>query len=399
MAMIEDYGLRERLKHGNPVTLVLGAGVSFARGLPLWPELLRRAWEAAFGEDPYALDVELLERAQSVCRREGLPTEFLDRLDVRRHPFELQFAFEEIFSHLRWSASDERTRKRLGLRPRARRRDAHPASNEQRASELFADLLRKVLYRGLPRRSRMGTKPSDTLSLIAQAVRRSAMSEGHQRLIVQVITFNVDDLLEREVNAGCRRYIPYAVPICRASALRPLPVRRAIAIYHLHGFIPMDSSQYPYLMEDGAIEDVQPPAESLVFTDEQYWRAVGNPSGFASRVFSSALSGHCLFIGLSMTDLNIIRWLAQDAIERSDDFRRLTSGWSDPTEVEYNMFEELSRHYWITEKTPGDRHALQEPIGARVLRNTLDRRGVVCIDIPSWESREFQDWWKARFLS
>ena len=397
--MIEDYGLRDLLRHGTPVTLVLGAGVSFSRGLPLWPELLRRTWKTVFGQDLYALDDELVEQARNACRREGLPPEFLDRLDVRRHPFELQFAFEEIYNHLRWSASDAGARKSLGLAPRSRKREARPASNEQRAGELFADLLRSALYRGLPRRTRRGPEQSDTLSLIARAVRRSAMSEERQRLIDQVITFNVDDLLEREVNAGCRRSIPYAVPICRASALRPLPVRRAIAVYHLHGFLPMVPSQYPYFMEDGMIEDVQPPAESLVFTDEQYWRTVGNPSGFASRVFSNALSGHCLFIGLSMTDLNIIRWLAQDAIERSDDFRRLTSGWSDPTEAEFDMSEELSRHYWITEGTPGDRHGLRGPMGARVLRSTLDRRGVVCVDIPSWKSREFKDWWKARFLS
>jgi len=158
----------------------------------------------------------------------------------------------------------------------------------------------------------------------------------------------------------------------------------------------MKPSLYPHLLEDAQIDNIQPPAESVVFTDEQYWRAVGHPSGFASRVFSSALSGHCLFIGLSMTDLNIIRWLALDAIERSDDFRRLASGWHSPTEVEYNVIEELSRHYWITQGTPDEQEG---PTGECVLRSTLAGRGVECIDITSWESSEFQAWWKACFLS
>jgi hypothetical protein len=263
---------------------------------------------------------------------------------------------------------------------------------------IFTDLLRKILYRGQPRRTRVERRSPDTLSLIAQAVRKSAMSEERQRLIAQVITFNADDLLEREVNVHSRRRIPLAVPIYRASAVRPLPARRAIAIYHVHGFVPQNASSYPYLTEDGEINDVQPPAESLVFTDEQYWRTVGKFGGFASRVFLGALSGRCLFIGLSMTDLNIIRWLALDAIERGDDFRQLTSGWSNPTEAEFDLIEDLSRHYWVTEDRSEERHGSKRPFSERVLRRALERRGVRCIDIPSWESKEFHDWWQARFL-
>ena len=66
-------------------------------------------------------------------------------------------------------------------------------------------------------------------------------------------------------------------------------------------------------------------------------------------------------------------------------------------EVEFNVFEELSRHYWITLGTPGVYNP-DEPISEHVLRGALDRRGVKCIDIPSWKSKEFQDWWKALFL-
>ncbi len=397
-ATIDDRGLRKRVKPGYPVTLVLGAGVSRSRGLPLWSELLREAWTTVFKSDPFAAEQELLARARHACEREGLPAEFVGRLDVQRHPLELQFGFEEIVTRLRWSTDQPDIRKQLGLRPLSKKRDTGAASNEQRAAQLFADLLRRILYRGQSRPTRRLPAPSDTLSLVASAVRRSAMAPAQERLVAQVITFNVDDLLEREVNVGHQRRIPYALPISRASALRPPPVRRAIPIYHLHGFIPLQASIYPHVMEDSWIDDAQQPLESLVFTDEQYWRTVGNPTGYASRVFSSALSGCCVFIGLSMTDLNVIRLLAQDAIERSDDFRRLTSGWSDPVEVELNIIEELSRHYWITVGPGRDRADRDRPLGTGMLIGTLQRRGVDCIEIPSWESKEFHAWWKACFL-
>jgi hypothetical protein len=148
------------------------------------------------------------------------------------------------------------------------------------------------------------------------------------------------------------------------------------------------------------IQDVRIPVESLVFTDEQYWRAVGNPTGFASRIFAQALDGVCVFIGLSMTDINIIRWLAQYAMEAHRDFRLMTSAWVDQDKVEFDAVEELSRHYWIVERDFND-PSRKNPInfGTRVLRDVLQLRGVDRIEIPSWQSKEFHTWWSKCFLS
>ena len=148
-------------------------------------------------------------------------------------------------------------------------------------------------------------------------------------------------------------------------------------------------------MEDSQIGDAKPAAESLVFTDEQYWRTVGNPGGFASRVFLSALSGSCVFVGLSMTDINILRWLANDATERSDDFRQLITGWSG-SDAEFTIRDELSRHYWITEDSAGKGTGKRD-VEPDVLTTTLDRRGVARITIPSWQSKEFHAWWRSCF--
>jgi hypothetical protein len=395
MPNIEGHGIGLAVKPGRPATLILGAGVSRSRGLPLWSELLREAWKAVFEEDPYGPDEQLLRQAQAACAAAGLPSTFVDRLDVWRHPFEVQFAFEEIFDELRQKGDDARLLRRCGRRSRRR---PGVRSNEAWASELLTHLLRNILYARESRYSRDQDTPPDTLSLIAEAVYWNAMSGRDRRLISQVITFNVDDLLEREVSrVGAWSRVPPAIPIYRASAVKAPRTQRTIPIYHLHGFVPQDASRYSFELQEGAsilAEDAQPPAHSLVFTDEQYWRSVGNPSGFASRVFLSALAEPCVFIGLSMTDLNIIRWLAFDAIERSDDFRQMTGAWNDPWEVEYTLYLERERHYWITE---ADKR--RDPAhGTRVLNGTLARRGVQIIAIPSWESKTFHKWWRSRFL-
>jgi SIR2-like domain len=396
--MIDDGRLHSRLQSGGRVTLVLGAGVSRSRGVPLWSDLLRETWNAVRDKDPYGPEIELLERARHACEREGLPKSFVERLDIRRHPLETQFAFEQIYAGLRWE-DGRALRKKLGLPRQGRQRSGHAGLNEQDVAELFVEILRKVLYQGLTRRTR-GRGARDTLSLVAEAVRRSAMRPEHERRIAQVITFNVDDLLEREVN-GSRRRFYLAQPICRASDFRP-PARRAIPVYHLHGFVPLKANSYTIDKADGSV-DADPSAESLVFTDEQYWRMVGNPTGFASRIFCNALSDCCVFVGLSMTDINIIRWLAQDAIERSDDVRRLRTDWS-VSEMEFDLGEELSRHYWITQgpirsrrRSEESARAEEESLRFDVVASTLGRRGVERIAIPSWDSKVFHDWWKKCF--
>jgi hypothetical protein len=395
--MLEDYGLRESLKAGRPVTLVLGAGVSRDRGLPLWGDLLRAVWRRVFPAAFDDRDKDFLLSAKQACRQANLPEDLIKRLDVSRHPFEMQFAFELVYDRIRRGLPDPAFCKRLGLPKTVGRSYAAKGSNEQAIADAFSYLLRTCLYQK-KRRPKVKEGDPDTLSLIVGAVRRNAKLPAQARLIDQVITFNVDDLLEREVNEGCRRRMLYAVPIARASAVRPLTGPRSIAIYHLHGFVPMASSRYAHLMEDSSIENVKAPSESLVFTDEQYWRTVGNPTGFASRLFVNALAGRCVFIGLSMTDVNIVRWLAQDSIERRDDFRRLTREW-DTQEADFNESEQLSRHYWITEKRPDHAPGQRSFPRNDVLRNTLRRRGVISIDIPCWHSDDFHKWWRACFLS
>src|SRR5204863_4742116 len=98
----------------------------------------------------------------------------------------------------------------------------------------------------------------------------------------------------------------------RDESARPIPV------YHIHGFLPSNiASNYggPPGRTFSTLYD-----HMLVFTDAQYWSTSATALAFANRVMLSALSeSQCLFIGLSMTDINLLRWLALRTLERDRD--------------------------------------------------------------------------------
>ena len=396
---MKDGGLAQELKRGQQITLVLGAGVSRSRGLPLWSELLRETWKFVNGRDPYAEDTQLLEQCKTVCRESGVPADFIERLDIRRHPLELQLRFERIFDRLRWS-DIEALQKQLHLRPKLVR-DTAKLSAERRVEQVFAEILRTILYREPKSRSpKWNEKYTDTLSLVAAALLFDAKRPVNGRKIARVITFNVDDLLERVVNSGRSVWRPRVFPVRWSSDTNKFQGKGAIPIYHLHGFVPWDRELYPFYSKDQGIMKVPLPLDSLVFTDEQYWRAVGNSGDFASRVFAQALGETCVFLGVSMTDINLLRWLAQHSIEVKRDIQYMTDSWGDSFERVFAQFTELSGHYWITEGSSDWNQRDESEVDADVLKEVLSSgRGVQSIHIPSWDSKEFHDWWKSIFLS
>ena len=146
--------------------------------------------------------------------------------------------------------------------------------------------------------------------------------------------------------------------------------------------------------------DVPLPLESLVFTDQQYWQAVGSSGDFASRVFAQALGGTCVFLGVSMTDINLMRWLALHGSEVKRDLQTMTAGWKDSFEASYAAITQLSGHYWITVADPDPVTGKTGDFGTDVLREVLSvGRGVKCINLQSWDSKRFHRWWKTRFYS
>lgn len=300
---------------------MLGAGLSIPRGIPSWPRLVERAWRRTFGATP----------------------DWLAGDAPSPHPLALQLAFEQVDAALR-------------------------SSRARKAPEL-ADLLRDCLYESerAPKRG----EPADTLAAVAALLRQEQRAPSPR--VVRVISFNADDLLEREVHQrGRGRSRPVVWPIPRASnhpRRHGAGDRPPIPLYHPHGYLPR-------ARETAWHRDAP---DTLVFTDAQYWASVAQPSSFANRVMATALhDSHCIFVGLSMTDVNLMRWLGVRALEILDDkhsqFRARPVRNDDA--LRRSQQNALQRHWWV--------RAGEVDSGTELIRHWLDSRGVRTVTLPSW---------------
>jgi hypothetical protein len=144
----------------------------------------------------------------------------------------------------------------------------------------------------------------------------------------------------------------------------------------------------------------------LVFTDSQYWSTSASAFSFANRIVNTALSESvCVFLGLSMKDINLLRWLALRALDRDRDqldFERtrllkwlgdrtqgvdsllpavqdfLKAGLTSPSRALDTHFR---RHFWI-------RPPLTDPGG--FLTDFLYYRGVQAVEIDAWNDSSLQ---------
>lgn len=339
--VVEDLAGKAQV---GQVTLVLGAGVSFSRKVPSWASLAKSIWRETFNT--------------------SYP--FVSRSGTQLHPFAHQFALELV---------EQELSKPQGLCD----------------ADQFAAVIARAIYKTVRRPS--SRAPGDTLGILARVLRREAQ-KGSERRIQRVITFNVDSLLEDEVNRGRNpREQPRVWPMARASdALR---YHQAIPVYHLHGYLPYSW----YALKEGKTAKLKvsrakrkdstkkrsdhqlydPTSDVLVFTDSQYWKMSTTPASFANRILSTALhDSHCVFIGLSFTDLNLVRWLGMGAVEREMDLKSEASIESRSSVPGFRS--QRQPHFWIKTENA-------DPGG--LISRLLEMRGVNSIRIDSWQSRQF----------
>lgn len=307
------------------ITLVVGAGISVPRGVPSWDSLARAMWKTAFGErqSPW-------EGGETSPK--GLP-QFLP------------IVFELVY-------------RKLG------------------SQDAFAKALRTNLYSKsvkYPRNDEKFEKSSESLAVLARLMLQE-FNRQQERRIDAVITLNADDLLEQAAMTLVNRKLEkmkapiYPFKIVGASTHKDLmrEVPRRIPIYHIHGFL----AQRPQFYD---LEYM------LVFSDLQYWSTSASALTFANRIVSWALTESCcLFVGLSMTDINLLRWLALRTLE----FERDVSAAVESNRITVKgLLNSFPRHFWI-------RPDSSDPSG--FLTRFMRLRGIESVEIRDWKGKSFQ---------
>lgn len=156
--------------------------------------------------------------------------------------------------------------------------------------ENFEESVRQTLYND-------AKETSEEIESIAQLCVPKRGKVG----IKAIINYNFDDLIERNLK---RINLKYKSIFSEGM----IPDADEIGIFHVHGFLPKESTEYKDLANS-----------LLVFSEEGYHKLMLEPYNWANITqLNFLMNNTCLFLGLSMTDPNLRRLLdisAQKNIE------------------------------------------------------------------------------------
>lgn len=155
----------------------------------------------------------------------------------------------------------------------------------------FEELVREILY-----------KNAVDTSVLLEEIGQLCVPNRGKLGVRAVVNYNFDDLIEKALKKlRVKFHSIYSEGMLTASD--------EIGIYHVHGFLPQNKEVYNDLSKS-----------LLVFSEEGYHKLMIDPYNWANMNQLNFLCNHtCVFIGLSMTDLNLRRLLEIAAQKRMDD--------------------------------------------------------------------------------
>lgn len=229
-------------------SMMLGAGVSSSAGLPNWDTLLNSLFVSMLTDDGLADKKTESEQISSIVRR-------LREVDG---PSALMLA-------------------------RYLRKGLSSGSTEEQNK--FINSVTNQLYALRNKRFSINSPLIKSIANLCTPSRTGAK-------VRSVLTYNFDDLLERELRERGLSFKSIFEEIDLAGP-EDLP------IYHVHGFLPEDRSDYPNIDQS-----------TLVFSEEGYHQIYGEAYHWSNLIqLNSLKETACLMVGLSLTDPNLRRLL------------------------------------------------------------------------------------------
>jgi len=174
-----------------------------------------------------------------------------------------------------------------------------------------------------------------------------------------VLTSNADNLLELYCMAktGGR----HALNSVDRASVGDHP--NQTPIYHLHGFLDARSEigLKSHLPAEGESQAAEFPTEllpDLIFRESDYYRTIASPSSFVNHTPQSLLRRlNAVFVGTTLEDLNMRRWLydafRERTVHRAKYLRQLYQLPYDAAEDEAAITSR--RHFWLRTKAEADK--------------------------------------------
>jgi hypothetical protein len=313
--------------NNDGLVLFLGAGVSKASGIPEWRELL----------DMMLTTLKLgpvRENGRSLSRllEEKASLSLLSQFDLVAHqckgPDQSDKFIDLLRNHLYGTPGFQKIRRLMNAIP-------------VRSAE-------KVRFDWKPLLTELGK--NTTLGAVGDLMVRQYRGDVIVNpKIGAVLTTNADNLLQAYVmgRAGGRRLI---TTVDRASVGDHPGM---ISIYHLHGWLDVRDRREQTV--------VTPP---LVFRESEYFDTMANPNSFANYTAQSLFQRrNVLFIGTSMEDVNIRRWLYNSFVERRRHRTEfLSARYGNYPGAEAEAYASSIRHFWFkrARDLPEPRRQLQD---------------------------------------
>ncbi len=299
------------------LVLFLGAGVSAESGIPGWPTLAAEVLSKS-GISPQHL---------KEVRREfpSLITQF--QLAQQRFACDREFV-EAIYQGLYGQMKCKRLFEKI---PRK--------YEEQRAWTGWGGILKCL-------------QSNKTLAAVGDLLIDPTGSRMHRNAQVHaVLTVNADNLLELYCEAKCGG--KRIVTLVDRASVGDHPDQTSV--HHLHGTLDARGENFSRpAPRSVSAENLQNLSDDLlpdlVFSESAYYGTIANPASFVNHTPQSFFSRlNFLFIGTSLDDLNIRRWLSDSFKERVQHRTKYLREfyWKTYRDADYEAKLESLRHFWF----------------------------------------------------